>query len=48
MSEDEILSIVIKVLESIVKKTEGSGRHELNLSDVKATIGELKVMGLPA
>lgn len=48
MSEDEILLIVIKVLEAIAKKTEGAGRHELNLSDVKAVIGELKVLGLPA
>lgn len=46
MTEDQVLDVVIRVLESIERKTEASGRHELNRTDLKKTIDELKIVGL--
>lgn len=47
MSEDEVLNLVLKVFDYVLKKHEGKGRHELNRTDITEAIGELRLIGLP-
>lgn len=48
MSEEEVLNIVIRVLETVINKHERKGRFEINRGDLAEVVGELKLVGLPA
>jgi len=48
VTEQRVLEIVTQAFETILKKHEGVGRHELNRSETAAALADLKTLGLPA
>lgn len=47
MEKQDVLDLIVEVLEKVSKKHEVGGRHELNRTDLEATLAEIRA-GRPA
>lgn len=47
MKEQDVIELILQVLEKVSKKHEVGGRHELNRTDLEATLAEIRA-GRPA
>ena len=47
MERHDVVAIIAEVLESVVKNSEVTGRHEINRTDLAAFVADLKANGLP-
>ena len=47
MEKQDVVDIIVAVLEKVSKKHEVGGRHELNRTDLEATLAEIRA-GRPA
>ena len=47
MKEQDVIELIVQVLEKVSKKHELGGRHELNRTDLEATLAEIRA-GRPA
>jgi hypothetical protein len=42
MEKQDVINLIVQVLEKVSKKHEVGGRHELNRTDLEATLAEIR------